>query len=256
MTPNPGDLLAVRYDMTMVVWSYLMSVAGSFLALECARLLRHKDGTVDWTMVGGAALMLGGVGIWTMHFIGMQAYRLAVPIAYDGLLTILSLVAAIVIAGLALYLSGGSGKFSLRGWIAGGVIAGIGVCVMHYMGMYAQVMRARMTLDMTIVGISVVIAITAALAALWLAFNVRQRSLRVAAAAVMGIAVCVMHYTGMSAASMICLEAAPTVAFKITSGRLPEWTLGIALTTMMLVLTLFTSRVMTEGEARTSAARA
>ncbi|MFZ2652936.1 MAG: MHYT domain-containing protein [Burkholderiaceae bacterium] len=256
MALNPGDLLTPRYDMTMMVWSFLIATAGSFLALECARLLRRKDGTLDAAMVVGSAVMLGGVAIWSMHFVGMQAYRVDVPISYDGFLTVLSLVAAIVIAGLALYLSGGSGKFNARGWFAGGVIAGLGVCVMHYMGMYAQVMPALMTLDVSIVLISVVIAITAALEALWMAFNVEQRALRLGAAVTMGIAVCAMHYTGMEAATLICIAAAPSADFTISSSHLFEWTLGVALLPMVLVSMMLFTRLKNIGQPSINPARA
>ncbi|WP_337296675.1 MHYT domain-containing protein [Variovorax sp. CCNWLW225] len=86
---------------------------------------------------------------------------------------------------------------------------------MHYMGMFAMNMRASMDFDLNIVGLSVAIAITAAGAALWLAFNLRRLTHKVAAAAVMGVAVCTMHYVGMSAANMICTAAAPTDALAI-----------------------------------------
>jgi NO-binding membrane sensor protein with MHYT domain len=86
---------------------------------------------------------------------------------------------------------------------------------MHYMGMFAMNMRASMQFDPMAVGLSVLIAISAAAAALWLAFNVRKLSLQIGAAAVMGLAVCTMHYVGMSAATMVCTAAAPVDALAI-----------------------------------------
>jgi NO-binding membrane sensor protein with MHYT domain len=201
MTPLVvGQLLSPEYSLGLVALSFLISFAGSLVALICAGRMVNADGKPNLALVACAAVALGGIGIWSMHFIGMLAYRLPVAISYNMPLTIVSLVAAILISGIALYLAGGRRKFSKPGWAAGSLLAGIGVCVMHYMGTVA---------------LSVFIAITAAAAALWLAFNLRKLSHQIGAAAVMGVAVCTMHYVGMTAASMICTAAAPTDALAI-----------------------------------------
>ena len=210
-----GQVLSPTYSPGLVALSYLISFAGSLTALLCARRMVRSDGKTQFSMLACAAVALGGIGIWSMHFIGMLAYRLPVSIRYDMVLTGISLVAAILISGIALYLAGGRRKFSRPGWMAASLLAGLGVCVMHYMGMFAMNMRASMEFDMGTVALSVVIAITAAAAALWLAFNLRKLSHQIAAAAVMGVAVCTMHYVGMSAASMICTAAAPADALAI-----------------------------------------
>ncbi len=216
MTPLVvGQLLTPEYTPGMVALSFLISFAGSLVALICARRMIGADGKPNLAVVTCAAVALGGIGIWSMHFIGMLAYRLPVSIAYNMPLTVVSLVAAILISGIALYLAGGRRKFSRAGWLAGSLLAGLGVCVMHYMGMFAMNMRASMQFDPMAVGLSVLIAISAAAAALWLAFNVRKLSLQIGAAAVMGLAVCTMHYVGMSAATMVCTAAAPVDALAI-----------------------------------------
>jgi NO-binding membrane sensor protein with MHYT domain len=162
-----------------------------------------------------------------MHFIGVMGYRLPFTVVYEGFLTVGSLLAAIVIAGIALVLSGGGGTFSVRGWSAGSVLAGLGVCVMHYMGMYAMNLRASMSLDIGIVIVSVAIAIVAAAAALWLAFHVRRNSHRLAAALTMGVAVCAMHYTGMASAQFVCTSAAPQPFWSIGGYNLPPVLVGV-----------------------------
>ncbi|AIY40377.1 Sensory box/GGDEF family protein [Collimonas arenae] len=215
MDPLLGQLLTPRYDAALVLLSYLISFWGALLALQCAKSMFRKDGTLDLGMTVCAAASLGGIGIWSMHFLAMQAYRLAVPISYDVWLTAASLVAAIVISGIALYLAGSHGKFKVSGWLAGSLLAGVGVCVMHYMGMYAMNLRATMSLNLTTVFISLVIAIVAASAALWLAFNLTQLLHRIVAALVMALAVCSMHYVGMFAANMICTTDAPLIPLKI-----------------------------------------
>lgn len=215
-----GQILHPTYGWGMVLLSFLIACAGSLVALLCAQRMFRRDGTLDLAVAVGAAVALGGIGIWSMHFIGMVAYNLPVRIAYDIPLTAISLLAAIGISGLALYLAGnGRRQFNRLGWLAGSILAGVGVCVMHYMGMFAMNMRASMSFEPGIVALSVAIAVTAAAAALWLAFNLRRLSHQVAAAAVMGLAVCTMHYVGMAAATMVCTAAAPANDLTI-SGRL------------------------------------
>jgi NO-binding membrane sensor protein with MHYT domain len=244
-----GQLLNPEYKSSLVIMSYMISVLGSLMALQCAQAMFRPDGTVDKTMAVGAAVSLGGIGIWSMHFIGMLAYKIGVPIAYDMVLTLVSLVAAIVISGLALYFAGGKGQFKAGGWIVGSLLAGVGVCVMHYMGMFSMNIRADMSLDVGIVAGSVAIAVAAAAAALWLAFNVKTFTHRCMAALVMGVAVCAMHYTGMSAASFVCTEAAPAVLWKISSLNLDIWIFAIALGVCASFLPALISRAGREMQA-------
>ena len=234
MTFNPGDILPVQYNMVYVLVSYVVSVAGSLMALYHAAHIRRQDGTVNRDMMVGAAVSLGGVGIWSMHFIGMLGYRLPVPVVYGGLLTLASLLAAVLISGIALWLAGGQGKFSTGGWLLGSVLAGLGVCVMHYGGMYAMSLNAELSFNWPLVALSVLIAVTAAAAALWIAFNVRKAAYRLAAALVMGLAVCAMHYTGMAAADFVCTASQTVSAWTIGGAYLPVWVFG----TVGLVLAL------------------
>jgi NO-binding membrane sensor protein with MHYT domain len=236
MAVNPGDILSPHTDPAIVAMSYGVSAVGSYVALFHARYLLRPDGTLNWAMLAGAAVALGGVGIWTMHFIGMMGYGLPLRVVYEGTLTFLSLAAAIVIAGIALFITGGRKRFSWGGWAVGSLLAGAGVCVMHYMGMYAMNLRATMSLDTTTVIISVVIAVTAAAAALWLAFHVVKNSHRILAALVMGVAVCAMHYTGMAAAQFICIAQKPLPAWYMSGANLPMMVIIMA----GLVLTILT----------------
>lgn len=238
ISPNVGDLIAPQYEVAAVVFSYLISVFGSFAALQCTKGMFRKDGSLNWPLTIGAAVALGGVGVWSMHFVGMVAYRIGMPISYELFATFGSLVAAIVISGLALILAGGRGNFRTPGWIMGSVLAGVGVgvCVMHYMGMYSMNMAAAMTLDLATVGLSFVIAVVAAAAALWLAFNLKQMKHRIAAAFVMGIAVCAMHYVGMSSATMICTSAPADVFLKLSGQTTQVMVLAISSIVLMYIL--------------------
>jgi NO-binding membrane sensor protein with MHYT domain len=195
--------VASSYQLGYVVISYLIAVLGSMVALSSATRIRQRDGSIHIgnTIAGGIAL--GGIGVWSMHFIGMMALRLDVASSYSMVETGISLVAAIVAVSLAL---GFVAKAPERlGRLAfAGFLLGMGVVVMHYLGMYGMKINGYIKWDYTIIGISAVIAVVAATAALWLAFNTAGMVLRTAAAAVMGIAVCAMHYTGMQAAEFIC----------------------------------------------------
>jgi NO-binding membrane sensor protein with MHYT domain len=244
MEPVAGEILTPEYRENLVAMSYVISVLGSFAALQCARWMIRPDGRTDWAMVAGAAVSLGGVGIWAMHFIGMLAYRVGVNVSYEVIPTVASLIAAIGLSGLALYLTGGRGKFRVAGWLAGSLLAGLGVAGMHYIGMYAMNMRATMSLDIPTVALSVLIAIGAASAALWMAFNLSRWTYRLIAALVMGVAVCMMHYVGMTAATLICTSAEPTGFLTLRAWRMEFWVVLVSLGVLSYVFWISTSRLV------------
>lgn len=189
----------IHYEPFLVGLSYVISVFGSYTALQLA--IAIPQGRSWGAVIGsciGAATAVGGGAIWSMHFIGMNAADLGIPVAYDPVLTIASLIVAILAPAIGLFIVGRSdgGLFNLP---LGGVLTGLGVTLMHYTGMAAMVMPAKISYDPTLFIASIVIAIVAATVALWLAFNLRGNLQRFGSAFVMGIAVCGMHYTGMYA---------------------------------------------------------
>jgi NO-binding membrane sensor protein with MHYT domain len=133
-----------------------------------------------------------------MHFIGMVAYKMPLPVSYDVTLTLLSLVLAIAFTGFGLYMVIRRQTLSVPVLVGSGIIMGSGVAVMHYTGMAAMRFAAQPAHDQSIVIISLVIAIVASTAALWIAFTLRKGWQKFIAAFVMGAAVCGMHYTAMS----------------------------------------------------------
>ena len=196
-------LLPVSYDYSMIALSWVVSAIGAFTALSAMGRSRNTEGRLDRFNVIMAGVALGGVGIWSMHFIGMLAWKVDLSVGYRLLETMVSLVAAVVVSSLALNYVG-SGPVTLGRLLVAGPLAGIGVTVMHYLGMYSMRFNGYFDWDWNIVGLSALIAITAATVALWLAFNMHKTWHRVVAAQVMATAVCTMHYTGMAAASVIC----------------------------------------------------
>ena len=193
--------MSISYNLYLVALSYAIAAFGSFTALQLAIRIPTSRGGTMWSWLLFSALALGGGAIWSMHFIGMLAYKMPMKVAYDPMLTVGSLLIAIVIAAIGLYIVG-RGKGSIARLLFAGVAGGLGVCAMHYSGMAAMIMPAKVHYDMMLVGLSVVIAIVAATVALWLAFNLRGNWQRFGSALVMGAAVCGMHYTGMTAVTM------------------------------------------------------
>lgn len=187
------------YDPLLVALSYAISVFGAFTALQLAVAIPTAKGSALWGWVAGAAAAMGGGAIWSMHFIAMLALRMPMRVSYDVGLTLASLVLAMVVTGVGLFLVG-RGEMSFLRLLAGGSLTGIGVATMHYTGMAAMQMPARISYSPVLFGLSIVIAIVASMAALWLAFNLRGNLQRFGSAFVMGAAVCGMHYTGMAAA--------------------------------------------------------
>lgn len=220
---KPGDIVAYNWQWTFILGSYLAAVIGSFVALQCARQIPQGRGNVNWTAVWASAIALGGGGIWYMHFLGMAAFQTprSLGMRYDLALTMGSMVAAIVVAALALWFVGRNPK-AIFNLLIGGFLAGCGVAVMHYAGMGAMRMQAVYQWNMSVVALSVLIAIVAATAALWLTFNTQHRWQRIGAAFVMGVAVCGMHYTGMYAGSLVCVaEQMPNTGPVIGDLQLP-----------------------------------
>jgi len=196
------------YQISFVALSYVISVIGSFVALTAARRISTGGGQVSLFNTATAGLALGGIGVWSMHFVGMLALDLQMGVGYSLVETLVSLVAAVVATSLALGYVAKAPRLLSRIMIAGSLL-GAGVCVMHYLGMYGMRFGGVIDWSFGIVGLSVVIAVVAASAALWLAFNTKTLAIRLVAACVMGVAVCAMHYTGMAAADFICTTANP-----------------------------------------------
>ena len=190
------------YDTGLVAVSILVAIFASYTALDLARSVARTRRLV-WLAAGALSM---GVGIWSMHFIGMLAFSLpGVPIAYDFPLLVLSVVVAIAASAVALFLVSHT-RASTRVILGGGLVMGAAICGMHYIGMAAMRMQAAIVWNDTLVIASIVIAIVASFVALHLAFGMREdagrRVRHVAGGVVMGFAISGMHYTAMAAARM------------------------------------------------------
>jgi two-component system, sensor histidine kinase and response regulator len=166
--PDNLALLAGNYDYRLVALSVLIAMLASYAALDLAGRVTAARGRVRFVwLTGGAGAM--GLGIWSMHYIGMLAYSLPVPVLYNWPTVLLSLLAAIFASGVALFVVSRRVVAPLRAAL-GGVVMGIGIAAMHYIGMEAMRMPAMCHYSRPIVILSVLLAIVISLVALWLTF--------------------------------------------------------------------------------------
>ncbi|SFU53710.1 putative bifunctional diguanylate cyclase/phosphodiesterase [Pseudoduganella namucuonensis] len=203
------------YHPGLVLLSILVAMMASYTALNLTSRVTETEGRSSMLWLGGGAVAMGG-GVWSMHFIGMLAYTLPIRMSYDLPLTLLSLLVAITISAFALRIVSRKRVSGAR-FLQAGVLMGLGICCMHYTGMYAMKMLPAIRYDTALFSASVAIAIAASVAALWLAFTLRADNgllahfKKVGAAVVMGLAIASMHYTGMEAArfdpSSVCMAA-------------------------------------------------
>ncbi len=252
------------HNPALVALSIVIAMLASYVALDLGGRVTAARGRARYSwLVGGAVAM--GLGIWSMHFTAMLAFQLPIPVTYDVPTVLLSLLAAIVAAGLALFVVSRH-VMGLLQLLGGGVFMGIAIAAMHYTGMDAMRLQASLQYDPFFFTLSVVIAIGASLAALWLAFYFRQATtrtanlLKIGSAVVMGIAIAGMHYTAMQAAIFISSEefrADPSQAVDISALGAVAIAVGTFMVLgMALVLSLIDKRlaaqtiVLTESKQR------
>jgi NO-binding membrane sensor protein with MHYT domain len=192
-----------NYSLGLVSISYVMSVIGSLMALITVRsALQRSSGNING-LLALAALCLGGVGIWSMHFIGMLALEMNdMPMNFNWGLTAISFIVGVIGVYVGLFVMS-RGEMKIVKLILAGFLVGSAVVAMHYTGMLAMQMQADVQWNWMIIAISAVIAVVASIVALWLAINVKEMWQIIVSALVMGVAVCGMHYTGMAAASFV-----------------------------------------------------
>jgi PAS domain S-box-containing protein len=189
------------YNPYLVALSVAVACLASYTALDLGGRISgsRRWARLAWLLT--AATAMGG-GIWSMHFIGILAFVMPMPVSYDVGLTLLSLGVAIGVTGFGFFMIG-TREVTAPEFILSGIFMGIGIVSMHYTGMAAMRMTADIRYDSVLVALSVLIAIGASIAALWLAFRTTVTRQRLLAAVVMGSAISGMHYTGMAAATFI-----------------------------------------------------
>ena len=197
------SLLTSSYDARLVALSVLIAICASYAALDLAgRVTAARGRSLILWLIGGAGAM--GLGIWSMHYIGMLAFRLPVPVSYDWPTVMLSLRVAILASGVALYVVSRK-NMSLWRAVTGSIVMGAGIAATHYIAMLAMRSTAMCHYDARLVALSIALAIVISFVAIRLAFLARDEKKGItlrkfASATVMGLATPAMHYTGMAAA--------------------------------------------------------
>ena len=233
---SANTVLVSSYDYHLVALSVVIAICASYAALDLAGRVTAARGLARglWLM-GGASAM--GLGIWSMHYIGMLAFSLPIPVRYDWPTVVGSLIAAILASAVALYVV--SRKTMSPWWAAAGSIPmGAGIATMHYTGMEAMRLAAMCHYDVRLVTLSVILAIVISFVALWLSFLSREQKKagdlrKIASAVVMGAAIPVMHYTGMAACSFMPTSEVPDFSHAVGISTLG--TVGIVTVTMLVL---------------------
>jgi NO-binding membrane sensor protein with MHYT domain len=239
-----------EFGLLTPVLAYLMSFLGAFLGLRSAARARahHGRARLQWLTV--AAVSIGSLGIWVMHFIAMLGF--AIPgetIRYNVPLTILSMLIAVAVVFAGLLIAGHGRRRRIR-LLAAGTVTGLGVASMHYTGMAAMRMPADMSYNPRLFAASVAIAIVAATAALWAALTLRGKAAAVIASVIMAAAVSGMHYTGMAAMRVWPPPASTVMVMDGATawGFLLPLILGISAIAFVLIATI--AMAPTEDEIR------
>jgi two-component system sensor histidine kinase/response regulator len=200
-----GQILTGTYDWRLVTLSVAVAILAAYAALELAGRITAARGKMRIPWLGGGAFALG-VGIWTMHYIGMEAFHLPVRVQYDWPTVLLSLAAAVVSSAIALFVVSRK-TMGVAAAAASAVLMGSGIAGMHYIGMEAMRLHAMCVYSPGLVILSVVLAVVISFVALWLSFALRDDNgsswnwRKPGSALVMGLAIPIMHYVGMAAVS-------------------------------------------------------
>jgi PAS domain S-box-containing protein len=239
-----GPALSGSYDYSEVARSVLIAIAASYAALDLAGRLTAARGRIRLAWLWGGAVAMG-IGIWAMHFKGMLAFQLPVPMEYHWPTVLASLLVAILASAVALYAASRQ-KVGTVEALTGSVVMGAGIAGMHYTGMAAMRMPAMARYSPLLVTSSILLAILFSLIALLMAFGLREEARwtfrrRLGSAVVMGVAVSAMHYTGMGAASFF---PAPPPDLSHAVSITPVGGYGVLITTLIvLVAAIITSSV-------------
>lgn len=241
--------LATGYNLPLVLLSVAIAILASYTSLDLAgRVTATQDHVQRGWLVSGAVAM--GTGIWSMHFIGMLAYRLPLAVHYD-FLTVLSILPAITASGLALFLV----SRPMLGWfrlLVGSLFMGSGIAAMHYLGMAAMNTSAVMHYDLRMVTVSILIAIAVSFVGLFLVFQFREETKpnqtwkKILAAILMGAAIPTMHYTGMAAVCFLPMPQTELAAALQPPENAVPLTIAVVIGTLIILglalLTAFFNR--------------
>lgn len=203
----PSNAVSGQYNLLLVFLSYVIACLSFFTAISVLKQIDLKNQfSIIWGRLMGALVM--GAGIWSMHFMGMLAFQMKMTHTYNVYLTVCSLLISILFSYVVFLMSTQHRWPSLSRvfWVA--VFMGLGVTLMHYIGMASMEMNGTMRFIPSLFFLSIVIGIGASMVAIWLMreslMATRYKELlHILVALVLGLGVCGLHYTGMEATVFI-----------------------------------------------------
>ena len=234
----PADFIELQgeYSFPIVGLSIIIACVASYTALAMNERAQKNSFFHQnfWLILASISM---GFGIWSMHFVGMSAYSLPISMQYDRLLTIISIVPAMFASFLAFYIVSRPKKL-VGLYMMAGVVMGLGISMMHYVGMIAMKMNASFFYNKWLFIASIVIAIIVSFIALFI-FSRLQRYMenhyiRYMTAIIMGLAISSMHYTGMMAVSVY---VSPEHAYATPAAH--EMNLSFIVVSVTVGMTLF-----------------
>jgi len=236
--------ISATYNYWLVGLSFAVAILTSYAAVDlAARVTANRGFARDAWLTGGAFAM--GSGIWYMHYMGMLAFRLPTPVYYHVPTVALSLLAAILASFTALYVVSREHMTRAHTGI-GSLIVGTGIAVMHYIGMAAMRLNATHHYDRTLCVLSVVLAVVISFVGLTLVFYLRDENhgpgFKLAIAVILGLAIPVMHYTGMAAVRFGAMNGQPDFTHSVDISAVANFAI-FAVTLLILGFALITSMI-------------
>jgi len=214
--PNQSLLYTGLYNPALVILSVCLAIFASYTALVVMQIAEHEDipsKRLGLATIGGVTL---GIGVWSMHFIGMLGFSIPCGVTYDPIITMISMIPGIIAGVISLHLIS-KYKKDKKIILLGGIVLGSGIGIMHYTGMAAMQMDAFLRYDLGLFLLSIVVAVILAIISLWSRtcflqlFPQYKRTALILASIIMGCAVSGMHYTAMSAAYFLIGDVSTNV---------------------------------------------
>lgn len=233
-------ILPLSYNPILISLSIVVVLISAYIALNISGMLFATVGKVriKWILLGALVM---GLGIWSMHFIGMLASHLSLEITYHTPLVIASIIPALAASGIAFAITS---KPHVRKTevLAGAVLITTGIVSMHHLGMASMQLQATIQYDPLLSGLSVVVALAASLLAMFLLFCSRDRHgffwLKAASALLIAIGVSGMHYIGMAAASFKTANHHAAVASNSMDNSYIAYNVGIGMLLILMIAIL------------------
>jgi diguanylate cyclase (GGDEF)-like protein/PAS domain S-box-containing protein len=215
------NCVAYAHDLRLVGLAALVCVLASFAAINLLRHARKSHGQMRGLWLAVSAISTG-FGIWATHFIAMLAFTPGIPSGYNIVLTVLSLVAAILLTGAGLAVSL-THNWRHGPWIGGAIVAG-GIAAMHYTGMAAFEIAGIILWDPVLVAASIVLGAAIGAVALPVGLHGNNEKWKIGGAVLLTLAICSHHFTAMAAVSII-----PDPTMEISPSALPAGWLAVGM---------------------------